>query len=342
MQKKLIPLFHYSLNAEGILFLGSAETVGGATDLFVPVNAKHRLYRRTESALRTEPVAFPASFSASPSGGTETRLAPKPPVSIQSLADQLILQSYAPSAVLANETGDILYISGRTGAYLEPAAGKANWNIFAMSREGLRYELADAFQKAIRQKGPVALHGLKVNGREQGVDITVRKLDEPGALQGFVMVVFSDADAPAVVQTARRPSPSHRQGTRQTELEQEVLRVRAGARATHEEMQTFQEELRSANEELQSTNEELQSANEELTTSKEEMQSLNEELQTVSGRRPPPCGAGDGPRTLMPRPHWRTQPTWTRHAFVRDPASSARAVIPVPAKAAASVIIATR
>ncbi len=282
VQKKLIPLFHYSLNAEGILFLGSAETVGGATDLFVPANAKHRLYRRTESALRTQPIAFPASFSASPTGGPDVRPAPKPPVSIQSLADQLILQRFAPSAVLANETGDILYISGRTGAYLEPAAGKANWNLFAMSREGLRYELADAFQKAIRQKGSVSLHGLKVSGREQCVDITVRRLDEPGALQGFVMVAFSDVETPAVVKVARRPAPPHRQGARQTELEQEVLRVRAEARATHEEMQTFQEELRSANEELQSTNEELQSTNEELTTSKEEMQSLNEELQTVN------------------------------------------------------------
>ena len=59
------------------------------------------------------------------------------------------------------------------------------------------------------------------------------------------------------------------------ELEQEILRVRAEARATHEEMQTSQEELRSTNEELQSTNE-------ELTTSKEEMQSMNEELQTLN------------------------------------------------------------
>ncbi len=64
--------------------------------------------------------------------------------------------------MLVNDKGDILYVSGRTGKYLEPAAGKANWNIFAMAREGLRYELADAFQKALRQKDSVALHGLKV------------------------------------------------------------------------------------------------------------------------------------------------------------------------------------
>ncbi len=78
-----------------------------------------------------------------------------PTPNLQALADQLILQRFAPPAVLINNKGDILYISGRTGKYLEPAAGKANWNIFAMAREGLRYELDSAFQKALREKTAV-------------------------------------------------------------------------------------------------------------------------------------------------------------------------------------------
>ncbi len=88
--------------------------------------------------------------------------------------------------MLVNNKGDILYISGRTGKYLEPAAGKANWNIFAMAREGLRYELADAFQKALRQKGTVTLKNLKVgtNGGSQALDLTVQALAEPEGLQG--------------------------------------------------------------------------------------------------------------------------------------------------------------
>jgi len=47
------------------------------------------------------------------------------------------LRHFAPPAVLVNYQGDILYICGRTGKYLEPAAGKVNWNIFAMAREEL-------------------------------------------------------------------------------------------------------------------------------------------------------------------------------------------------------------
>jgi two-component system CheB/CheR fusion protein len=125
MQKKLMPLFHYSLNPGGILLLGSAETVGGFTDLFASLGGKTRLYRRTESATHAEPIEFPPSFAPPLPGGTETRPETKAPSSLQSLADQLVLELYSLPAVLVNDKGDILYVSGRTGKYLEPAAGKA-------------------------------------------------------------------------------------------------------------------------------------------------------------------------------------------------------------------------
>jgi hypothetical protein len=285
VQKKLMPLFHYSLNPGGILFLGSAETIGGATNLFVPLSGKSRLFRRPESAARPEPIEFPSSFSTGASVLSVKAPELKPAGSLQTLADQLVLQRYAPPTVLANDKGDICYISGRTGKYLEPAAGKANWNIFAMARDGLRYELTGAFQKALRQKECVTLRGLKVgtNGGTQYVDVTVQQLDEPGSLHGLVMIVFTDTvAAPVITEAATRAPKSHVRSARVAELEQELQQVHAEARTIREEMQTAQEEFRSTNEELQSTNEELQSTNEELTTSKEEMQSLNEELQTVN------------------------------------------------------------
>ena len=284
VQKKLIPLFHYSLNPGGILFQGSAETIGDYRNLFAPLAGKSRIFRRTESTLRPEPVVFPASFNAGPPAGTEAPPAAKSPASLQSLVDQLVLQHYAPPAVLTNDLGDILYVSGRTGKYLEPAAGKANWNLFVMAREGLRYELARAFSEALQQTERVSRPGLKIgtNGGTQSVDVTVQRLTQPETLQGLVMIVFTDVAAPVAARTTGQPASPQAGDARLAELEQELLNVRGEARATHEEMQTSQEELRSANEELQSTNEELQSTNEELTTSKEEMQSMNEELQTVN------------------------------------------------------------
>jgi len=211
----------------------------------------------------------------------------KTPLSLQSLADQLVLEHYASPTVLANDKGNILYVSGRTGKYLEPAAGKANWNVFAMAREGLRYELTSAFQKALGREGPVEFKGLRVrtNGGEHYVNITVQQLAEPEPLRGLVIIVFTDVPAPL---ETKPPGPvgKHGQATahkvRLSELERKHQQVCMELQSAREEMQSSQEELRSTNEEMQSTNEELQSTNEELTTSKEEMQSLNEELQVVN------------------------------------------------------------
>ncbi len=284
VQKKLIPLFHYSLSPGGLLFLGSAETIGSATDLFAPVNAKMRLYRRVESSLRAVPLEFPSSFNAGSSVSAMPSASVRPLGTLQIAADQLILRRYAPPAVLVDERGDILYVSGRTGRYLEPAAGKANWNLFAMLRESLRYDVTSAFQKVLRNKQDASLSGLKVTGgtTDSYVDISIHRIDESEALPGLLMIVFTEAHPPAPVQVVKRGTKAAPSGVRIRAMEAELQHVRDQARRTHEDMQSAQEEFRSANEELQSTNEELQSTNEELTTSKEEMQSLNEELQTVN------------------------------------------------------------
>jgi two-component system CheB/CheR fusion protein len=287
LQKKLLPLFHYSLNKGGILFLGSAESVSSFTDHFAPLNIKSRLFRRRDSAIPNEAVVFPASSASYLTGEQKESMMPKPEANLQQLADKLLLQNYSPPAVLTNDKGDIVYISGRTGKYLEPAAGKANWNIFAMAREGLRFDLGSAFQKALRQKEAIAVKGLKVgtNGGTQVVDITVQTIAEPEALRGMVMIVFADVAASPEKKDSGGSRTPPAGSARARELEQELQQYRETLQTTREEMQSSQEELKSTNEELQSSNEELQSTNEELTTSREEMQSLNEELQTVNAEQ---------------------------------------------------------
>ncbi len=286
LQKKIMPLFHYSLNSGGILLLGSAETIGTATDRFAPLAGKSRLYRRLDTSRQPNPVDFPSAF-------TRTRLdtpasaqpdASPPAPNLQALADQLLLQRYSPAAVLVTNEGDILYVSGKTGKYLEPAAGKANWNLFAMSREGLGNALSEAFHKAVRQKIVVTLKGVKVgtNGGTQVVDITVQPVTSPEALRGLVMVVFTDVARHPIAKALRSSERATIHNARVAAMAQELQQAHEDLQATRDEMQTSQEELKSTNEELQSMNEELQSTNEELTTSKEEMQSMNEELQTVN------------------------------------------------------------
>lgn len=281
MQKKLIPLFHYSLNSEGFLFLGSAEAVGNFNDLFKPLDRKSRIYQRLQPQVRAESVEFPAFYSHDQAVANQPTTTAQ---NIQSLADKLILQQYSPATVLVNVKGDILYINGRTGKYLEPAAGKVNWNIFAMAREGLNYKLRNTFYKAIRQKEAVTFKNVVVinEGGSQMVDISVNPLREPEALRGMIMIAFTDVITPDVIEiispTGGRPASSKREA----ELERELLQIRQSWQVSSTEMQIAQEEFKSNNEELQSANEELQSTNEELTTTKEEVQSLNEELKTVN------------------------------------------------------------
>jgi two-component system, chemotaxis family, CheB/CheR fusion protein len=284
LQKKVLEMFHYSLNLGGLMLLGNSESIGDKAGLFTPLEQKMRLFKRFGDSVLHENNDFPLMFSRDKPALDDEHVPEKPVKNIQILADQLLLQQFSPSGVLVNETGDILYISSRTGKYLEPPVGKVNWNILAMLRDGLRADFPSAFRRAIQQKTTLTLSKIKVgtDGGTQTIDVDIHWIENPEALKGSVMVVFRD-----VPEVAHKKSPNKKGGmtadnARIAELELELQKSLENLQSIHEEMQTSQEELKSANEELQSTNEELQSTNEELTTSKEEMQSMNEELQTVN------------------------------------------------------------
>ncbi|MFA5181567.1 MAG: chemotaxis protein CheB [Syntrophales bacterium] len=301
LQKKLIPMFHYALNPGGVLFLGTSETVGEFIDLFAPVDRKWKLYQRKEDPRgvyrRTLGGFVP------PLTKEEDRSAPKPAtaghreaskIPVRELAEQALLHEYTPASVVVNEGGDILYIHGRTGRYLEPAPGDAGMNIAKMVREGLRRELVTALHKSATFKETIIYPDLRVktNGDFINVNLTVRPLTaRPEATVAPILFLVSFEDAPAALPVR----PGQTEGTdsgavdapadsdvRVARLEQELRAKEEYLQTTLEEMETSNEELKSSNEEMQSVNEELQSTNEELETSKEELQSVNEELGTVN------------------------------------------------------------
>jgi two-component system CheB/CheR fusion protein len=289
LQKKVLPLFHYTLNPGGLLMLGTSETIGVFTDRFSVVDNSWKIFARKESASASPTLADLPSSLLNRDRGKSRKSAKSLKArdsSVPDLARRIILEHYTPAAVLVNAGGDILYISGRTGNYLEPSPGKANLNILAMAREGLRLELASAMRRALSEKSEIRLRSLKIrtNGGSTFIDLTVRPLTELDSTRGLCLVIFEEVEprhheAPTV-RASRSVTAPHR--SQVTDLERELKQTREQLQTTVEEMESSQEELKSANEELQSTNEELQSTNEELTTSKEEMQSLNEELVTVN------------------------------------------------------------
>jgi two-component system CheB/CheR fusion protein len=282
LQNRLLPLFHYSLLPGGVLMLGGSETVGPAQNLFPPLSSKSRLYRRGTATAAIGGVNFPVYRNPTArASAQESPMAPQTPPApnVQALADQLLLQKYSPAAVLVNGLGDILYVSGHTGQYLEPAAGKANWNIHVMARPALRTQLTVALRRATKERTAVCVHGLRLEGSTtHQLDITVEAIAEPPSLEGLVMIVFHEIATPPAEPAPRRKSP----GGIDPAISAELMRSQGELKALREAMIASEEERQAAIEELQSTNEELQSANEELTTSKEESQSMNEELQTIN------------------------------------------------------------
>jgi PAS domain S-box-containing protein len=305
VQQRILSLFHFALREGGHLFLGGSETVGQQHDLFETVSRKWRIYRRI-GPTRHDTVDFPARTADAlhgiperSSGGNEVRGG-----GVKTLAQQLVLQRFAPACVLINRKAEVLYLNGPIDHYLQLPIGELAPDVVAMAREGLRTKLRAAVRQAIRDKQLVAISDLRVrrDRRYHRVHLTVEPLHQPRQAEGLLLVVFEEeADAgrngglaappdtervtDADYNTAEGiPSGHDDQQATVRQLEEELRTTRQDLQATIEELETSNEEFKAAHEEVTSVNEELQSTNEELETSKEELQSLNEELQTVNAQ----------------------------------------------------------
>jgi two-component system CheB/CheR fusion protein len=294
LQKKLIPLFHYALNPAGALFLGTSETVGEFGNLFSVLDRKEKIYQRRDDVYGTPHLAFGevrTSSEMQAGRGGPRKTAGARARSFRELAERALLEE-SPVAAIVDGSGDLVYLHGHTGQYLEPAPGEIDVNILKMAREGLRHELTNALHHAVSTKQRVVRPGLRIKTHDEFtlVDLTVRPVSESLQTAGdpplFLVtfapppVVPAPPESPVASDAARGESAPA--DARLIELMRELRTKDEYLHATQEEMQTSNEELKSSNEELQSTNEELQSTNEELETSKEELQSVNEELATVN------------------------------------------------------------
>ena len=316
LQKKIIPLFHYALNSGGFLFLGTSETVGDFGDLFMALDRKAKLYQRREDFHSTQRATL-GRFLPPLTGAALPRVAENRVGSakfqLRELTEQALLQQTVPAAVLVNSQGNILYLHGRTGMYLEPAPGEAGINnILKMAREGLRRELTTALHKSVGVKEIVSRSGLRVktNGDFTTVNLTIRPvtarpelaewaspaatpeallylviLEQVPPLQSHVEMLNGQPSSSEKAQQATAlPAsvPGSDTDARIVTLKKELQAKEEYLQTANEELETSNEELKSSNEEMQSVNEELQSTNEELETSKEELQSVNEELATFN------------------------------------------------------------
>ncbi|AUD02964.1 chemotaxis protein CheB [Spirosoma pollinicola] len=316
LQRKAIATFHYSLNAMGYLLLGKAETVGASTNLFTQAAKNHKLYTRKNNGNRSvmpmvshlndglgtssiqsntlsikdihkksNPVPHGLRIHSSQEADDEQRIThnrtmqtPGQPDDLDQRVDEL-LKRYTPASVVVNKDMEILRFRGSTSLFLEPAPGKANFNLLKMARPELVFDLRNAVSKAMKSDQAISKTGLQMQVRGQNYQVTINAVPfQSLTLESFILVLFEEVVPTVLPVTA----PAQLRNQRIKELEAELATMRDDMRSMLEEQEAGREELQSANEEIISSNEELQSINEELETSKEEIQSNNEELQTIN------------------------------------------------------------
>jgi two-component system, chemotaxis family, CheB/CheR fusion protein len=286
-QSRLIPMFHYALKPDGVLFLSPSEGIGNFSDLFEPIDRKMKIYRAKSSTLsaQTQMVRRLSAFDKQSESEGGRDLICKEKTNVSELTKRLLLQSFAPPSVITDIEGNIEYVHGDTGDYLQPAQGYASLNVIEMAREGLQIGLRNAINKAAANDRSAVSEGQleRANGDFGNIEIKVQHLKNPDDPRVLLLISFLKIEQkkPSRSKHAKR-TLSGNSSKRLEELERELSYMKENLQANAEEMQAANEELKSTNEELQSTNEELQSTNEEMETSKEELQSVNEEIVTVN------------------------------------------------------------
>ncbi len=276
-QERVVHMFHFALNEGGTLFLGMSETTGSHETLFQPVSKKFRIYKRVGIA-RGRAFDFP--IAQRPVPGLGSAHAPyhfrAPANKLAALSQRVLIEKYAPAAVVINPQSEALYFEGPTDQYLRVPSGETSRDLLAMARQGLRARLSSVI-RAVRQGETEAKETAVITRGGEKVGVTIQA--HPVTLDDTKLFLVTFTDQPAAPATLVLNAQD---GDATRQLEQELETTRADLRNTISDYELSTEELKAVNEEAMSMNEEFQSTNEELETSKEELQSLNEELTTLN------------------------------------------------------------
>ena len=284
-QRRALALFHFALREGGRLFLGNAETIGRADDLFEIVSKKWRIYRRI-GPTRHDIVSFPLVGGHPATAQAEAGSAHDPQtVRIAETARRALLDRYAPASVMIDQKGRIIYFHGDTGDYLKQPSGEPTRDLLAMARDGLLGRLRTAIQ-AVGGDTQTTRFNAQIRDGEafRPVLVTVSQLTAPQQIAGMLLVTFEPKTGAAPVEHPAGDAGLPEARGAAESLESDLRTVRAELQGTIEQLESVNEEMKAANEEATSMNEELQSTNEELETSKEELQSFNEELHSVNSQ----------------------------------------------------------
>jgi two-component system CheB/CheR fusion protein len=185
-------MFHYTLNSNGFLFLGTSETIGQYTDLFSPVDNKQRLFKRKQVILKAHEhtlMLMPVEYEEKNPSYTGQH---KSLTNINQLAEKLILDEYSLPCVFLNEKYDIIYFSGNTSPFLSIPAGEPTTNILKMVRKEIHFSLSIALHKAEREGQTITSNELHIkhDGEILHFNIIARPVNEPDIKEKRFMIIF--------------------------------------------------------------------------------------------------------------------------------------------------------
>jgi two-component system CheB/CheR fusion protein len=252
LQKKIIPLFHYTLNPNGFLFLGTSETIGQFADLFSLVDTKQKIFQRKSNSVRHHeyPIIQNVIEFAGQSGTQEKQQ--KNETDISSLAINLILKEYSLPCVLLNEKYDIIYFHGDTGAFLVQPGGEPTTNILKMAKREIHYPLSVLLHKAEREEKTAISENMQVKFDNEMLtfNLIVRPVKEWGIKDNLLMVVFDikPKQEKSSEKAGKKAKIEHKIQPRNKALEQELASTKEYLQTTIEELETSNEELKSSNE----------------------------------------------------------------------------------------------
>jgi len=293
LQKKLLPIFHYSLKPAGFLVLGDFETVGEFDNIFKVAKKRSKIYSK-RPVLSRKPLDFSTTYITERQVGKPTVNRPAeiqaPEPEIFKEVDRILLTRYSPASVIVNSELEIIQFRGRTGAFLEPAPGKASLNVLKMAREGMMTDLRGALDRARKSGATVRKEAIAIRSDEKYLDVNLEVVPlktnraRPNFLVAFEEALPKPASSAALGRAGGEKSGKERRAEdlKLVRLQQELSSTKDYLQSIIQDKDASNQELKAANEEIQSSNEELQSTNEELETAKEELQSTNEELTTVN------------------------------------------------------------
>lgn len=283
LQKKVLSIFHFALNKDGFLFLGTSETIGDKADLFVSYDNKWKIYqykggekpnligdlnlRKSMEGTYSQPFLEGLSENVS-----QDRL-------IDTVTTEL-MKDYVPPSVIVDNNLTPIHTFSHINDYLKLPSGQVDLNLLKLVDKNLSVALSTAIKKAKTKREQIVFQNVsfKENDTVKTIDLVVRPYSKQGDRFRNFLIIFKP--------TKQFKETSFDENVEDYDFDsnanQRIMDLMQELQYTKENHQATVEELETSNEELQATNEELMAANEELQSTNEELQSVNEELITVN------------------------------------------------------------